>query len=130
MHFSSPRRHIRALAPKLQFQLARQVRHKFLVRIGFRSAQLVVEMHDRDNHPEFAPQFEQNAQQRDRINPAGHGDADAVSGPQQILPPDVGEHAFGQSMHGNMVQRPQKRQSSRGPDPNRNGYRIYTAMDT
>jgi hypothetical protein len=94
-----------AVGVKDQVVLASQAGDKSLIRVGLRPAQLVVEMHDRENDAKFAAQFEKQAQEGDRIDSAGDGDAYTISGPQQVLPPDVGEHALGKGMHGNMVQR-------------------------
>ncbi|MGA8866939.1 MAG: hypothetical protein WB510_08220, partial [Candidatus Sulfotelmatobacter sp.] len=99
------RRNLGTLAQEIQFMLARQIRHKLLVRIRFSSAQPVIEMCDGENNPKIAAQLEQQPQKCNGINPARNGNADPVPGAQQFLPPDMGEHALGKSMHANMVQR-------------------------
>jgi len=63
----------------------------------------MVEMNNRKNNPKLAPQLQQQAQKRNGINAAGNGHANAVTSPQQLLSPNVGQHALSQGMHGNMV---------------------------
>jgi hypothetical protein len=70
--------------------LASQRLDKLLIRIRLRPAQPVIEMNHRNHNPNLAPQLEQQPQKRNRINPAGDGHANAVPGPQHLLPPDVG----------------------------------------
>ena len=79
---------------KLQIEIARQLCHEFLISVGFRPAQLVIEMNNRKDNPQLAAQFQQNAQQRHGINPARNGYADPIPGVQQLLPPNVGKHAL------------------------------------
>jgi hypothetical protein len=69
---------------------ARQIRDEQLIRVRLRPAQLVIEMNNRKDNPQLAPQLQQQPQERDGINPAGNGHANAISGPQQLLPPNVG----------------------------------------
>jgi len=88
---------------KFEVMLARQLRDEMLVCIRLLPAQLVIEMNDSQHNPQLAAQFQQKPQQRHRINPAGDGHANAVPGPQHLLPPDVGKHALRQWVHGNMV---------------------------
>jgi hypothetical protein len=87
-------RHIVAINKKLQIMLASQFRDELLVRVRFLPAQLVIEMNNRKDNPQLAPQLQQQPQKRNRINPAGNGHADAVPGPQQLLPPDMAKHAL------------------------------------
>ena len=47
-------------------------------------------MNDGEDDAEFVPQFDQQAQKRDRIDPAGNCHADPVAGTQQFLAADVG----------------------------------------
>jgi hypothetical protein len=75
-------RHIAAFAVKLQPMLSSQIRDKFLVRIRLGPAQLVIEMNDRENDPECLTQFDQQTQERNRIDPARDRDANSVAGPQ------------------------------------------------
>ncbi len=96
-------RHVVAINEKFETMRARQFRHEMLISIRIRPAQLVVEMNDGKNNAKLAPQLDQQPQKRNRINPARNGHADAVSGPQQILPPNVRKHALRQGMHRNMV---------------------------
>jgi hypothetical protein len=84
--------------------LASELRDKLQVRFRLSPAQLVIEVNHRNHNPDLTPQFQQQPQQRHRINPAGHGHADTIPGPQQFLPPDVAQNAFREFMHGNMVQ--------------------------
>ena len=96
-------RNIVAIDIKLQIVLARQPRDEFLIRVRLRPAQLVIEMNNRKDNPEFAPQLQQQPQQRNRIDPAGNANAHAIPSRQQFLPPNVEKHALRQGMHGNMV---------------------------
>ena len=89
-------RHILAIDIKLQIELARQLRHKFLIRVRLRPAQPVIEMNNRKDNPQLPPQLQQHPQQRNRINPPGNSHADAIPGRQQFLPPNVGKHALRQ----------------------------------
>lgn len=84
-----PLSHIFTLDEKLQIELARQAPNKLLIAVRLRPTQPVIEVHNRKDNPQFAPQFQQHPQQRDRINPSGNGHTYAVSGPQQVLPTDV-----------------------------------------
>jgi len=79
---------------KLQSMLTRQIRNKLLVRIGLRPAQLVVEMNYGEDDAEFVAQVQQQAQERDRINPAGNCDANAIARVKQFLAPDMGQDAL------------------------------------
>ena len=83
--------------------LTRQTGNEFLIRIRLRPAQLVVEMNDGENNPQLVPQLQQHSQERHGIDAAGNSHAHAIPSPQQFLPPDVGEHALSQGMHGTMV---------------------------
>jgi hypothetical protein len=60
-------------------------------------------MNNRKNNPKLAPQLQQQPQKRNGINAAGNGHANAVTSPQRLLSPNVGQHALSQGMHGNMV---------------------------
>jgi hypothetical protein len=84
--------------------LASQPGNKLLIRLRLRSAQPVIEMNNRKNNAEFATQLDQQPKQRNRINPTRNRNPDPFPSPQQFLPPDMGQHALGQFMHGNMVQ--------------------------
>jgi hypothetical protein len=75
---------------KFQGVLAGQTIDELLVCIRFGAAQLVIEMDDGENDAEFVAQFCQQAKQRDRINPAGNCDADAVAGMKQFVATKVG----------------------------------------
>lgn len=87
-------RHVVAVAMKLEIMRTSQVCDKFLIRIRLAPPQLVIEMNDGENNSKFAAQLQQQAQKRNGINPAGNGDTNAVSGLQQLLPPDVRKHAL------------------------------------
>jgi hypothetical protein len=89
-------RHIVAISKKLQIMLACQTGHESLIPVRLRPAQLVIEMNNGKDNPQFASQLQQKPQQRHRINPAGNGHADAIPGPQQLLPPNVAKHALRQ----------------------------------
>ncbi len=97
--------HVLAIDMEFQIVLARQLRHKFLIRIRFVGAQFVIEMHHGNNNAEFMPQFQQKPQERNRINPTGDRNTDSITAVQQVLPPNVGKYAFRQGMHGNMLHR-------------------------
>jgi hypothetical protein len=84
------RRDISALQIKFQPMFASQRLDKLLIRIRLRPAQPVIEMNHRNHNPNLATQLQQQPQKRNRINPAGNGDAEAIASPQQFLPPDVG----------------------------------------
>ena len=94
MFLSGPSSHIFAVGVKFQTMLASQVRNEFLIRIRLIPAQPMIEMDHRDDNAEFIPQFEQQSQERDRINPPGDGHADAISSLQQLVPPNEGKHAL------------------------------------
>jgi hypothetical protein len=96
-------RHIVTVAEKLQVMLPRQIRDELLVPIRLRPAQFVIEMNDRKDNSQLAPQLQQQPQQRNRINPTGNGNAGTISGFQEFLPPDMGKHVLCQGMHGNIV---------------------------
>ena len=69
--------------------LASPRRDKLLIRIRLGPTELVIEVNHRDNKPNLTPQFQQQPQQRHRINSAGNGNAHPIPGPQQLLSPDV-----------------------------------------
>jgi hypothetical protein len=99
MFLSRQLRHIAVCAIKLQPMLASQPSDEFLIRIRLHSAQPVVEMSKRYNDAKFAPQFDQQTQERNRINPARNRNPNPVSGSQHFLPPDVAQHALRQFVH-------------------------------
>ncbi|MGC1451490.1 MAG: hypothetical protein WA830_15780 [Candidatus Sulfotelmatobacter sp.] len=96
MFLSCVLRDVIAVAVELQVMLASQVRYEFLIGIGFGTAQFVIEVNHRQNDAEFVPQLEQQPQQADGINSAGYCHADAVPGPQQFVPPNMGKRALRQ----------------------------------
>ena len=49
----------------------------------------MVEVHNEEDNPKFAPHLEQKAQQGNGINSAGDRHAHTVSGLQQLLMPEV-----------------------------------------
>ena len=63
-------RRIAAFAIKFQPVLARQSLYKCLIRVRFRSAQLVIEMNDGNYDAQFLTQLQEQTQQCNRINPA------------------------------------------------------------
>jgi hypothetical protein len=83
--------------------LTGQLRDELLIRVRLCRTQPVIEVNNRKDNPQFTAQFHQQPQQRDRINPAGNGYADAISGMQQFLPPNVRKHALREGMHATMV---------------------------
>ena len=88
--------HILAIVVKLQIELASQARNEFLISVGFRPAQLVIEVNNGKDNPQLAPQLQQHPKEGDRINPTGNGHADPIPGRQQFQPPNVGKHALRQ----------------------------------
>ena len=54
--------------------------------------------------PSSLTQLNQQPKQRNRIDPTRNRNPNPVPGPQQFLPPDMGQHALRQFMHANMVQ--------------------------
>jgi hypothetical protein len=88
--------HVLAIDMEFEIELASQARNEFLIGVGFRPAQLVIEVNNRKDNPQLAPQLQQHAQQRYRINPPGNSHADAVPSRQQFLPPNMGKHALRQ----------------------------------
>lgn len=82
----------------------RQTADELLIGVRLLPAQIVIEMNDAENNPEFTTQFQQQPQKRNRINPAGNGNADAISGMQQLMPPNVRQQVLCKGMHENMVQ--------------------------
>jgi hypothetical protein len=83
-------RHIVAFGEKLEIVLPRQSADELLILVRLLPAQLVIEMNDRKDDPKFAPQLKQQPQKRDRINPAGNGNSNAIPGTQQFPLPNVG----------------------------------------
>jgi hypothetical protein len=82
-------RHIIAIAMKLEIMLARQRRHEFLIRLRLRPAQFVIEVNNRKDNSQLAPQLQQHSQQRNRIYPSGNGHAHAIPSLQQFLSSNV-----------------------------------------
>jgi hypothetical protein len=87
---SSLPRNIAVRGIKIQAMFASQLRDKLLIRVGLRPTQPVIEMNNRENHAQFLTQFNEQAKQRNRINPARNRDPDPVSGTQKVLPPNMG----------------------------------------
>jgi len=85
---------VTARGRKLQTMLTSESRNKLLIRVRLSPAQLVVEMNNGEDDAQFVAQLNQQAQQRNRINPARDCDPNPVSGSQQFLSPDVGQHAL------------------------------------
>ena len=84
---------------KLQVVFKSQACDKFLIFFGLHPTQLVIEVNNRKNDAQLMPQFHEQSQQSDRINPAGNRDPNPISGKEQFLAPDVTQHALGQFMH-------------------------------
>jgi hypothetical protein len=89
-----------AVEVKLQIVFLGQTRHELLVRIRLRTPQSVIEVNNGKDDPQIPAQFEQQGEQRDRIDSAGDGYANAIPGMQQIMPPNLAKHELSQSMHG------------------------------
>jgi hypothetical protein len=89
-------RHVLAVNMEFQIMLASQVRHEFLIAVRFAPAQLVIEVNNRKDNPQLAPQLQQQPQERNGINPPGNSHANAIPSPQQFLPPNVRKHALRQ----------------------------------
>src|ERR1700685_1930412 len=81
-------RSIIAFAIKFQPVLASRSLNEHLIRVGVSTAQFVIEMNDGKDDAEFVTKFEQQAQERDRIDSAGNRDAHTVSGLQEFVAPD------------------------------------------
>jgi hypothetical protein len=88
--------HALASDEEFQIELARQRRDEFLISVGFLPPQLVIEMNNRKNNAELAPQLQQNSQERNGINPTGNGDTNAIPCRQQFLPPNGRNQALRQ----------------------------------
>ena len=99
--------HIRAVSEKLQSMHPRQISNELLIGIRLLPAQLVIEMDYGQNNSQITAHFEQQPQQGNRIDPPGNSDANAVPGFQQLMPPNVGQHALRERVHRNMVQLPE-----------------------
>jgi hypothetical protein len=96
MFLSGPSSDIFAVAVKFQTVLPSQVCDEFLIRVRLSSAQPMIEMDHRDDNPEFTPQFEQQSQERGRINPTGDGHADPIPSLQQVVLPNAEKSALRQ----------------------------------
>ena len=88
---------------QLQFVLTCQISDKLFVRIGFRSAQLVIEMNYGKHNSEFLPQVQQQTQKRDGIRTGRHRNPNSVACLQELVSPDVMEKTLCQCLHGFMV---------------------------
>jgi len=95
MLFNCSGPHIAAFYIKFQPMLPRQPRHKLPIRLRLRSTEPVIKMNYRHHNPKLAAPFDQQPQQRHRINPARNSHAHAIARLQQFLPPDVFQHALG-----------------------------------
>ena len=78
--------------------------NELLVSIGFRSPQTMIEMDDREHDAQFRTEFQEEAQQRYRIGPAGNSHTNAVSRTEKLLFANVAENRSGQLVHAVMVQ--------------------------
>ena len=92
-------RHVPAAAMQLQFVMPCQLRDKTLIRIGFRPAQIVVEVNDREHDADFLAKLEQQSKQRNRIGSARDRDPGTIPGTKKPLPPDVLKNALSQLAH-------------------------------
>ena len=84
---------------QFQFVLVGQLGDELLVGFGFGSAQFVIEVDHGEHDANFRPQLQHDAQQGDRIGPAGDRDAYPVAGMQKILAADVLENALNHLFH-------------------------------
>src|ERR1700733_9867165 len=97
--------HIITIAMKLKVMRSSEFGDESLVVILLCPSQVVIEMNDRKNNPQLTSYLQQQAQERDRINPPGNSNTDAVPSLQQFLLPNMRKHALCEWMHGNMVHR-------------------------
>jgi hypothetical protein len=104
MFFRSISGDFSAFTAQLKLALPSQLPNEALVLVGLGSTQLVVEMNHRKNNAKVLPQFEEETEQGHRVRASRDGDADAISGSQKFMFPDVGEHALLQFEHGNILQ--------------------------
>ena len=80
-----------------------QFRDEFLIGVRLRPTQLVIEMNNRKDNAKVSAQFQQQSQQRNRIDSAGNRHPDALSGAKQVVTPNVGMQALQDGVHRNMV---------------------------
>jgi hypothetical protein len=85
-----------AVGVTCQIVLASQAGNECLIGIRFRPAQFVIEMNNREHDAQFAPQFQQQPQERNRIDPARNRQPNAVPRLQQVLAPNPRKHALRQ----------------------------------
>ena len=93
------RRDVAAVAVQLQFVMPGQLRDEALVGIGFRSAQIVIEVNDGEHNADFVAKLEQQSKQRHRIGSARDRDPGTIAGTKKPLPPDVLKNALSQLAH-------------------------------
>jgi hypothetical protein len=67
-----------------------------LIGVGLGGAQFVIEVDDRRDDTKFVAQFQQQTKECNGIDPAGNGNANAISCAQEFLLPKVGEYALRQ----------------------------------
>src|SRR5215471_12671216 len=84
--------------------LTRQVCDKLGVPVRLGPSQFVIEVKERQNDPQLPAQFEQQPQQRNRINPAGNSDTHPIPRAQRFPAANLNKHSLRQWMHDNMVQ--------------------------
>ena len=90
----------------MQFEpvLPRQFRDKPLVLVRLFSAQLVIDMRNRQDDPQLGPQLQQQAKQRHGIRPARNRRRQAVPRPNRPLLPNCLQQPPRQLVHGEMLQ--------------------------
>ena len=90
----------------VQFEpvLLRQLRDKARILVRFFSAQLVIDMRDRQHNPQLGPQLQQQAKQRHRVRPTRNRRRHAVARPNRRLFPNCLQQPLRQHAHGEMVQ--------------------------
>jgi hypothetical protein len=81
----------------MQFKavLLRQLGDKPFVGVGFRSAQLVIDVGNREHDPEFCAQIQKQQQQGHGIRAARHGRSEAVARLDQVLLADCFQQPLG-----------------------------------
>ena len=84
--------HIGATSKELQPMMPRQIGDESLVGLRIFSPQPMIEVRNREDDAQLGSQLQQNAQQRDGVRPARHGNADAVARAHQPSFADVVKH--------------------------------------
>ncbi len=96
-------RHIAASAMQLQSMAPRQFSDEPLVPIRLFPPQIVVEVHYRQDNPDFRSQLQQQSQEGNRIGSARYCQAHPIAGFEKALPPNVLQNAMCQLTHATML---------------------------